>query len=447
MRFSIKKVLILAALATVGSVNGKNTPKLRHKNKITTRGTITKTTTIIAPTTTVSNRKIKNFNTFISNDEIKDLDIDVSSSEDEETVINVCEENDNKEVKVYNCYDGVKADDECVKEYEKDNVYFDMLKLIDYGNETTYVIGHKSPDCDTVGSAIAYADLLNKIGIDAKAVVSGPINTETSYYFNLFGIKSPEILTNAEGKQFVLVDHSNYSQSIDGMKSARIVGIIDHHNVGDVSSEKPIYARFLPVGSAASIVNLIYNELNIPISKEIAQVLIMSILSDTNNLTLVNTKDIDRKALASLKKIAEIEDIDTIYDGMVDARASYGDMTDEEIYKSDYKEYTVNGKTFCVGNVNASGEKKLKEMADRMYDYMEKNYEKSGFNMMFSMVQNINENSNENMTYLLGYGEDAAEVLKNGFEGFDGKYYITKDVLSRKTHVIPVITAFLNEKK
>ena len=34
-----------------------------------------------------------------------------------------------------------------------------------------YVIGHKSPDSDTVCSAIAYARLLQKLGLDRKSVV------------------------------------------------------------------------------------------------------------------------------------------------------------------------------------------------------------------------------------------------------------------------------------
>lgn len=324
------------------------------------------------------------------------------------------------------------------------NIYIDMLKQFDFGDNITYVIGHKSPDADTVGSAIAFADLLNKLDIKAQAVISGPVNGETKYFLDYFGIKTPEILTNAEGKQFVLVDHSNYLQCIDGMKSARIVGIIDHHNVGDVSSSEAIYARFAPVGAAASIIYLIYNEFNIPISKETAQVMLMSILSDTGNLTKSTTKALDRNAYETLKKIAEIDDLDAIYDGMTEAKASYGIMTDEEIYKSDYKEYEVNGKTFCMGNVNANGEKEMKEMADRIYNYMEQNYDTSGFNMMFSMVNNINEDENENKSYVFGYGENALEILKSAFGDFDGKYYITKEFLSRKTHVIPPITDFLN---
>ena len=65
--------------------------------------------------------------------------------------------------------------------------YRDLLLSFDYGDEVTYVIGHKRPDSDTVGSAIAYADLLNEIGIRAEAVVSAPVNNETQYALDAFG--------------------------------------------------------------------------------------------------------------------------------------------------------------------------------------------------------------------------------------------------------------------
>ncbi len=86
----------------------------------------------------------------------------------------------------------------------------DLLLSFDYGDEVTYVIGHKSPDSDTVGSAIAYADLLNEIGIRAEAVVSAPVNNETQFALDTFGIAPPPVMDHAEGKQFVLVDHSTF---------------------------------------------------------------------------------------------------------------------------------------------------------------------------------------------------------------------------------------------
>ena len=53
---------------------------------------------------------------------------------------------------------------------------------------TIYVTGHKSPDADTVGSSIAYAALLQKLGYDAIPVVLGSINNETKFILESGGI-------------------------------------------------------------------------------------------------------------------------------------------------------------------------------------------------------------------------------------------------------------------
>ena len=55
-----------------------------------------------------------------------------------------------------------------------------------------YVTGHKSPDSDTVCSAILYAKLLNELGYDAKACVLGPINNESKYILKQAGVDEPE---------------------------------------------------------------------------------------------------------------------------------------------------------------------------------------------------------------------------------------------------------------
>ena len=46
--------------------------------------------------------------------------------------------------------------------------------------ENIYVIGHKSPDTDSVTSAITYANLKNALGMsEAKPAVAGDLNGET----------------------------------------------------------------------------------------------------------------------------------------------------------------------------------------------------------------------------------------------------------------------------
>ena len=63
----------------------------------------------------------------------------------------------------------------------QENNRYSYEKLNVEEGETIYVIGHRSPDSDTVCSAIAFAALLNKLGINAEARVTGDINNETKY--------------------------------------------------------------------------------------------------------------------------------------------------------------------------------------------------------------------------------------------------------------------------
>ncbi len=61
--------------------------------------------------------------------------------------------------------------------------------------DLVYVIGHKSPDTDSVCSSIAFARLKARLG--AKDIVparAGKVNRETEFVLNYFGLKTPELL-------------------------------------------------------------------------------------------------------------------------------------------------------------------------------------------------------------------------------------------------------------
>ena len=105
---------------------------------------------------------------------------------------------------------------------------------------TIFVTGHKSPDSDTICCSIAYAALMRKLGYDAKPVVLGRVNNESRYILKTTGTDEPELLENASGLNMILVDHSEYPQSADGLNDANVIGIIDHHGIGDVTTSKPI---------------------------------------------------------------------------------------------------------------------------------------------------------------------------------------------------------------
>lgn len=60
---------------------------------------------------------------------------------------------------------------------------------------TVYVSGHRNPDTDSICSAIAYA-YLKRIseGINAIPVRLGPINRETKFVLDYFGVEEPILL-------------------------------------------------------------------------------------------------------------------------------------------------------------------------------------------------------------------------------------------------------------
>ena len=62
-------------------------------------------------------------------------------------------------------------------------------------DKTTYVIGHKNPDTDSVVSAAAYAELKRALGMpEARAARAGAVNPQTEYIFDRFGLPLPEFL-------------------------------------------------------------------------------------------------------------------------------------------------------------------------------------------------------------------------------------------------------------
>lgn len=319
------------------------------------------------------------------------------------------------------------------------------LLSIDTGNEVTIVIGHKNPDSDSVGSAIAFASLLHQLGISAIAAISGKLNSETAYALDAFGISAPAILDNASGKQIILVDHNTYAQAVDGIKEARIIGIIDHHEGGDIRISDQAYIHHALTGASATLVFLAYRACNAEISRNTARVMLMSILSDTRNMKR-NVTDADREAYETLKDIAEIEDIDAFYRNMAYALTSYGTLSNREIFETDYKEYEVSGIRFCIADVNAYGEENVIELAERMDELMALYYDESDLDLMFAIINNKSDDESENMMYMAAFPESAKDLLQKIYGNYDrNRFFIFRKNLSRKTDIVPALTAALKQ--
>jgi manganese-dependent inorganic pyrophosphatase len=116
---------------------------------------------------------------------------------------------------------------------------------------TICVVGHSNPDTDSVTSAIALAELMKAQGADVKACMqtsADGLNPESTMVLKHFGLQVPEELKDAAGKQVALVDFSDIAQAPANITDAEVVTVVDHHKIGDITTNNPILFRSEPVG-------------------------------------------------------------------------------------------------------------------------------------------------------------------------------------------------------
>ena len=133
---------------------------------------------------------------------------------------------------------------------------------------TVCVVGHSNPDTDSVTAAIAYAALLNAQGTEAKACMQSEadvLNPESKLVLDRFGLAAPEAISDAAGKQVALVDFSDIGQGPANLVDAEVVAIVDHHKIGDVTTNNPILFRAEPVGCTGTVLNKMFKEAGVAV--------------------------------------------------------------------------------------------------------------------------------------------------------------------------------------
>ena len=294
-------------------------------------------------------------------------------------------------------------------------------------------------------SAIAYARFLTLAGYDAQAAITEPVNHETAFILREAGVETPPVLEDASGKNIFLVDHSEYAQAAEGMTDANIVGILDHHGAGNVSTGQPLLYEAKPIGATSTIVWLDYLNYGFNIDQTTARILLGAVLSDTDNLTATTVTETDKQAVSDLARIAGVNDVDGFYHDLHVEKLSYEGMTNEEILFSGYKEYEVDGTTFGIGLVNAIDEDTAKELAVRVKEAMPEGIKSKNVDLLYASV-GIRENG-EKIDRIIVADEHSKEVFEAAFpdyDEFDGTSYVFRTGLGRKTKFVPGLTEFLN---
>ena len=245
-------------------------------------------------------------------------------------------------------------------------------------------------------------------------------------------------LSEKNPKKVILVDHNEKLQSVEGIEEAQILEIIDHHNLGSITTNTPINFRNMAVGSTCTIIYTLFQERKIEIPKQIAGALLSGILSDTLILRSPTATTKDIIAVQELANIAEVNYRDYGM-SMLKAGTSLDGMSKEDVLYNDFKLYTVEDKTFAIGQFYTMNFEEIEREIDEYIDVLNKVSEANNYILVALFVTDIVKNG----SYVI-YNTKGHEILALAYEkeNFIQGQFI-KDCVSRKKHVVPLIMDIL----
>ncbi len=252
----------------------------------------------------------------------------------------------------------------------------------------------------------------------------------------LVGYLSRTDLLNARPKRVILVDHNEQSQAVDGIEEAELLGIIDHHRIADVHTNKPIMFRADPVGCTGTIVTALYHEAGKAIPREVAGLLLAGLLYDTLILRSPTCTLRDERVAAELAAITG-EDIEQFGQAIfTEAAAHLSERSAEDLLTADFKEFTVGDTRFAIGTVETASPATIEKRIPELLSTMRLLAQEHGYTSFLFMIVDI---IHMRCHLLISGAERAvAEVLGVPLE-VDGHSLVVEDLVSRKKQLVPLL--------
>ncbi|MDE5415436.1 manganese-dependent inorganic pyrophosphatase [Alkalihalobacterium chitinilyticum] len=308
--------------------------------------------------------------------------------------------------------------------------------------EKVFVFGHKNPDTDSICSAIVYANLKNKLGMNAEPIRLGQLNGETQYVLDHFQVAVPRLVekVSEEVKSVILVDHNERQQSANDINEVRVLEVIDHHRIANFETSDPLYYRAEPVGCTTTILNKLHKEHGVEVTKEMAGLMLSAIISDTLLLKSPTCTDQDVAAARELAQIAGV-DLESYGLEMLKAGADLSQKTISELISLDAKEFDMGNKKVEIAQVNVVDTNDVLGRQDELEAALTKVVEDKGLDLFLFVVTDILNNDSVGVAI----GKASIAVEKAFDVTLSNNTATLKGVVSRKKQIVPILTTTLSE--
>ena len=300
---------------------------------------------------------------------------------------------------------------------------------------STYIFGHTTPDSDAIIGSIALSYLKNQLGEDTIASKQGEINLETRFILDRFGYDEPLLKTEYANESVYLVDFMESSQSPKDIEKATILGIVDHHKLGDLTTTSPLEMWVRPVGCSNTIIKQMFDYYNIKIPKNLAGMMLCAILSDTVIFKSPTCTKEDTKACKELAQIAGIENPKELGMEMFIIKSDVLTNTKRDLVLRDFKDFSINGAKIGVGQLEVVDLSIFDNMKEELFEAMSKLKVEGRRDTILLMLTDIMQEG----TQLLVLSDNPTSI-ESAFEIIltDNQVWLPK-VMSRKKQIIPFL--------
>jgi manganese-dependent inorganic pyrophosphatase len=196
-----------------------------------------------------------------------------------------------------------------------------------------------------------------------------------------------------------------------------------------------LYYRAEPVGCTATILNKLYKENGVAISKPIAGLMLSAIISDS---LLFKSPTCTEEDVAAARELAEIAGVNAESYGleMLKAGADLSDKTISQLISLDSKEFTMGASKVEIAQVNAVDTNDVLSRQAELEAALSAIIAEKGLDLFVFVVTDIL--NNDSVALALGKGTNAVEKAYN-VTLVDNKA-VLKGVVSRKSQIVPVLT-------
>lgn len=298
-----------------------------------------------------------------------------------------------------------------------------------------YTCGHIIPDSDSVCSAISLAYLLNKIGRAATPARQGELNPETKFILDKFGFEAPVLKTSFAGDELFITDYSDIAQAPQDLDKTTVVGIVDHHKLGDITTSAPLECWIRPVGCTNTIVKEMYDYHKVEIPANIAAIMMCAILSDTVIFKSPTCTALDIQVVKELSKICGIEDFGALGMEMFKVKSEVEGTPVRDLVMRDYKNFDMHGSKVGVGQLEVVDGSVFDKIKDDLMADIKKVKDEQNLHTVALLLTDIMKEGSE----VLVVSNDTSIFekafnckLENGKVWLDG-------CLSRKKQIIPFL--------